>query len=154
MAVKGEISFTSDMHGELEGPRENQTSLIYEFNQKVSLNFEGGEIRHGSRKIMPFEVVKYIDKVTPLLYQIVGDGIVCPQVKITLFRIEEATGLEVAYFEVLLEDARIISINIWMPPIYIPDTEEIGHLEKVEIMARKVTWTFLDGGISHMEETF
>ncbi|RPI68101.1 MAG: type VI secretion system tube protein Hcp [Ignavibacteriales bacterium] len=155
MAVKGEISFKSEVHGELEGPRENKTSLIYEFSHEVYLPHEREENRtQGARRIMPFEIVKYIDRTTPLLYQIVCEGVVCSEVKITLFHIEEATGLEVAYFNYLLENARIISVKDWMPPIYVPDTEVIGHLEKVKILARRVTWEYLDGGITFMDEAF
>ena len=155
MAIKGEISFESELHGELEGPRENKSSLIYEFSQEVYLPQESEENRiQGMRRIMPFEVVKYIDKLTPLLYQIVSDGISCPKIKITLYRIEEATGLETPYFEYLLEEARIIYVKNWMPQIYDQNTEVIGHLEKVKILSKKVTWTFLDGGITYMDEAF
>ncbi len=155
MAVKGEILFNSELHGELQGPRENGTSLIYEFGHEVYLPHEGEENRiQGARRIMPFEIVKYIDKVTPLLYNIVCEGIVCPEIKITLFRIEEANGQEVAYFTYLLENARITSVKNWMPPTYIADNESIGHLEKVKILARKITWEYTDGGITYMDEAF
>ncbi|HEX9739237.1 MAG TPA: type VI secretion system tube protein TssD [Ignavibacteriaceae bacterium] len=153
MAVKGEISFRSDVHGELEGPRENKTSLVYEFSHEVYLPHEVEENRaQGARRIMPFEIVKYIDRITPLLYQIVCEGVICSEIKITLFRIEEATGLEVEYFNYILENARIVSVKNWMPPIYDPESVVIGHLEKVKILARRVTWDYLDGGITYTEE--
>ena len=155
MAVKGEISIkTADM-GELEGPRENKTSLIYEFKHEVYLPSESEENRlQGTRRITPFEIVKSIDRITPLLYNIVCSGVLCTDVMITLYRIAEQSGEEEQYFQYKLNDAKIVSVLNWMPPTYLPENETIGHLEKVKILARKFTWTYLDGGITHEEEAF
>ena len=155
MAVKGEISFKSDVHGELEGPNENKTSSVWEFSHEVYLPHEDEENRiQGARRITPFEIVKFIDRTTPLLYQIVCDGLICSEIKITLFRIEESTGFETAYFNYILEDARIVSVKTWMPPIYDTGSTSVPNVEKVKILARKVTWEYLDGGITFTDEAF
>lgn len=155
MAFKGEISFKTDDMGELEGPRENKTSLIYEFKHEVYLPFESEEnMLQGMRKITPFEIVKSIDRITPILYNIVCNGVKCTEVLITLYRIAEQSGEEEPYFKYQLNDAKIVSVQNWMPPTYVPETESIGHLEKVKILARKFTWTYIDGGITHIEEAF
>ena len=50
MAVKGEVLFKSQ-GATLEGPRENSTSLVYEFNHEVYLPFESEENKiQGSRR--------------------------------------------------------------------------------------------------------
>jgi type VI secretion system secreted protein Hcp len=155
MALAGEISFKSDVHGELEGPNENKSSSVWEFSHEVYLPHEGEENRiQGARRIMPIEIIKRIDRITPLLYQIVCEGTICSEIKLTLFNIEEATGFETAYFNYLLENARIISVKSWMPPLYNIETVTMPNLEKVKILARKVTWEYRDGGISYTDEAF
>ena len=155
MAIKGEILFKTEDLGELEGPRENKSSLIYEFSNEVYLPQESEENRiQGTRRFLPFEVVKYIDKITPLLYKILCEGMPCTEVKITLYRIEEATGLETEYFYYILEDARIISVKNWMPSAYDQDTEIVGHLEKIKILAKKFTCEFKDGGVTFTDQAF
>jgi type VI protein secretion system component Hcp len=73
MAVKGEILFKSSEFGDLKGPRENKSSLIYEFSHEVYLPHESAENRiQGMRRIGPFEIVKSIDRLTPQLYNILA----------------------------------------------------------------------------------
>jgi type VI secretion system secreted protein Hcp len=154
MAVKGEILFETET-GELEGPRENKTSLIFEFSQEVYLPGEVEENKvHASRRIGAFEVTKNIDRITPLLYKAVCEAELCTKVTITLYRIAEGSGEEEAYFRYVLEEARIVSVRNWMPPTFVQSTESIGHLEKIKILPRKISWEYLDGGILYLNEGF
>ncbi len=155
MAVKGEVFFKNHEGTELEGPRENKSSLVYNFKHSVYLPYEKEENKiQGSRKITAFELIKGIDQLTPQLYQMVCLGEMCKEVKITLYRIAMDKGDEEPYFHYTLEDAKVVSVENWMPPTYIPENEGVGHLEKVMILARKLTWEYLDGGIMYTEEAF
>jgi type VI secretion system secreted protein Hcp len=154
MAVKGEVLFKSSEFGDLEGPRENKSSLIYEFSHEVYLPHESEENRiQGMRRIGPFEIVKSIDRLTPQLYNILAVGMLS-EIHIKLYRIAEKFGEEEAYFNYILEEARIISIQNWMPPTYIPVSESIGHLEKIKIISRKITWEYIPDGIIYTETAF
>lgn len=153
MAVKGEVLFKDASGTELEGPRENKTSLVYEFNHEVYLPFETEENRiQGSRRMTAFELVKNIDSLTPQLYQISCNGATCKEITITLYRIAEETGTEQPYFTYTLKMARIVSVLNWMPPTYIPENEAIGHLEKIKIIAQQITWEYIEGGIIYSED--
>ncbi len=152
MAVKGEVLFKDASGTELTGPRENKTSLVYEFSHEVYLPFETEENRiQGSRRITAFELVKNIDSLTPQLYQISCNGTTCEEIKVTLYRIAEQSGEEEPYFNYLLTKARIVSVLNWMPPTYIPENESIGHLEKLKIIAQQITWEYLEGGVTYTE---
>lgn len=155
MAVKGEILFKNHEGNELKGPRENGTSLIYEFKHEVYLPYEKEENKiQGSRKITAFKIVKAIDELTPQLYQIVSTGQLCKEIKITLYRIGMETGNEVPYFYYTLKNAKVVSVLNWMNPTFDPDNEGVGHLEQVEMLAKEITWEFIEGGIMFTEIAF
>jgi len=155
MAVKGEITFKNHEGSELEGSRENNSSLVFEFNHEVYLPYDKEENKiQGSRRVSAFSIIKDIDKLTPQLYDIVCNGRKCTEIKIVLFRIAAETGEEEEYFNYLLEDAKIVSVENWMPSTKIEANENIGHLEKVTMLARKIAWKYLDGGIEYEEIAF
>jgi len=155
MAVKGEVLFKDHEGNVLKGPHENGSSFVWEFNHEVFLPSNNEEnMVQGFRKITAFEIVKMIDELTPLLYQIVCKGDICTEISITLFRISPETGGEEAYFNFLLKNAKIVSVRSWMYPVLDPGYINYGHMEKVKILAREFTWEYLKGGISYTEETF
>jgi type VI secretion system secreted protein Hcp len=155
MAVKGEIIFVDHEGNELEGPRDNKSSLVYEFNHEVYLPYEKEENKiQGSRKITAYSIVKAIDQLTPQLYRIVSNGSLCKSIKITLYRIGMESGEEEPYFTYTLKDAKIVSVSNWMPPTYDPKNEGVGHLEKVSILARNFEWKYIEGGIIYEEQAW
>ncbi|MCW8806375.1 MAG: type VI secretion system tube protein TssD [Ignavibacteriaceae bacterium] len=155
MAVKGEILIKNHEGNVLPGPRDNETSLVYEFNHEVYLPYEKEENKiQGSRKITAFEIVKAIDKLTPQLYAIVCNGMMCKEIKITLYRIGMESGEEEPYFYYNLKDAKIVSVKNWMPPTYITENEGVGHLEIIKMLAKEFEWEFIEGGITYLEQAF
>ena len=152
MAVKGEIIIKNHEGNELEGPRENHSSLVFDFNHTVYLPFDKEQNKiQGSRRISEFSIIKDIDQLTPQLYDIVCNGRKCTEVKIVLYRIAAETGEEEEYFNYLLEDAKIVSVVNWMPSTKIPENENQGHMEQVKFLAKKFTWKYLEGGIEYSE---
>ena len=152
MAVKGEIIIKNHEGNELEGPRENHSSLVFDFNHTVFLPFDKEQNKiQGSRRISEFSIIKDIDQLTPQLYDIVCNGRKCTEVKIVLYRIAAETGEEEEYFNYLLEDAKIVSVENWMPSTKIPENENQGHMEQVKFLAKKFTWKYLEGGIEYSE---
>ena len=153
MAVKGEIFITAD-GSEIEGSRENNSSLIFEFNHKVHLPYNQGlNVVQGHRRVSAFSLVKDIDKMTPQLYSVVDCGKIC-EILVKLYRIAIDTGEEEEYLNYKLEHARIVSIENWMPSTKIQSNENIGHLEKIEILAGVFICTYLPGGIEYEIRSF
>ena len=91
MAFKGEV-YIEGPDGPLEGPRENGTSLVYEFVHEVYLPYETETNRvQGSRRITAFSLTKDIDKITPVLFQYCCEGTKLKKVTIVLYKIKEAS---------------------------------------------------------------
>ncbi|TFH02786.1 MAG: type VI secretion system tube protein Hcp [Calditrichales bacterium] len=154
MAMKGEITIKNHEGTALEGPRENGSSLVFEYEHKVFLPFDQEENRvQGSRRIAGFKVTKDIDRLTPQLNEMVCLGRTCKEVVITLYKINDE-GDEKPYFTYTLENAKIVSVKNFMPSTKIAENENVGHLEQVEFLAKKFTWEFMEGGIIYSEEAF
>jgi len=140
MAFKGEL-LVEGPDGELEGPRENGTSMVYEYNHEVYLPYEMETNKvQGSRRITAFSLTKDVDKITPILYQYCCEGTKLPKVTIILYKIKEAS--EIPYFNYTLEHATIVSVKNVMPTTKLKKNENVGHLEEVKLMAEKFTWNF------------
>jgi type VI secretion system Hcp family effector len=133
MAFKGEVFFEGP-DGELQGPRDNGTSLVFEFNHEVYLPYDQEtNLVQGSRRLSAFSLTKEIDKVTPILFQYCCEGTTLPTVTIILYKIKEAS--EVPYFNFILGNARITSVNTLMPTTKKQENENVGHLEVIKILA-------------------
>jgi type VI secretion system secreted protein Hcp len=138
MAFKGEVLIEGP-DGALEGPRENGTSLVYEFVHEVYLPYETETNRvQGSRRITAFSLTKDIDKITPILYQYCCQGTKLKTVTIVLYKIKESQ--EVPYFNYILENVTIVAVRNFMPTTKSKENENVGHLEEVKFMAEKFTW--------------
>ena len=154
MAMKGELTVKNHEGTQLEGPRENGSSLVFEYEHKVYLPFDTEENKiQGSRRVGAFTLMKDVDKLTPQLYEMVEKGRTCKEVIITLYRINEE-GDEKPYFTYTLQDAKIVSVKNYMPSTKYLENENVGHLEKVEFLAKKFTWEYLEGGITATSESF
>ncbi len=154
MAMKGELTVKNHEGTQLEGPRENGSSLVFEYNHQVYLPFDAEENKiQGSRRIAAFTLIKDVDQLSPQLYEMVCLGRTCKEVSITLYRIN-SEGDEKPYFTYKLEDAKIVSVDDYMPSTKYVENENVGHLEKVRFLAKKFTWEYLEGGIIYTEESF
>lgn len=157
MPMKGEL-YVQDHEGkQLEGPRDNKSSLIFEFNHEVYLPYDKDENKPtGPRKITAFTVTKEIDKLTPLLYQMVSKGRNSKKIEIRLYRNapDDGSGELEHYFNYLFEDAKIISVENYMPFAKIKENEDLGHLEKIKFVAREIEWEFKKGNVKYREKTF
>jgi len=154
MAMKGEIKIKNHEGTDLEGPRENGSSLVFAFDHKVYLPYDKEENKiQGSRRIQAFKITKDIDRLSPQLYEIVCLGRTCKEVEIQLYKINEE-GDEKPYFKYLLEDATIVEVKNHMPSTKDEKNENVGHLEEVELLAKKFSWEFLEGGIIYQEIAF
>ena len=140
MAFRGEI-YVEGPDGEVEGPRPNKTSLIFEFNHEVFLPFDVEQnIVQGSRRLGAFTITKEIDRMTPILYKYCCEGATLPKVTIILYKIKEGQGSESPYFNFTLETTRIVSVKSRMPTTKEKKNENVGHLEEVQFLSESFTW--------------
>lgn len=102
----------------------------------------------GMRQHAPFMFEKEIDSTSPYLYKAVATGQTLKEAEIKWYRISDA-GQEEEYFNILLEDVKVISIS----PI-MHDTRNCpgtGHMESVALRYAKITWKYVDGNIQYTD---
>jgi len=152
MPMHGELLVQNHEGTQLEGNRENKSCLVSEFNHRVYRPFDVEENKlQGIRRLTAFTVVKDIDKLTPQLYEMACKGRNCKKIEIKLYRTAKDTGDEEEYFNYILEDAKIISVENYMPSTKYTETENIGHMEKIEFLAKSFMWKYLEGGVEYTE---
>lgn len=150
MAIRGEVIFKG-----IKGPREDESSVIYAFNQKCSLSMDRYTgIPTSSRAYEPFTVLKEINRATPELWKALTTGQILDSVEITLYEIAKETGTETAYFKYTLKKARITSITDYMPSTFDDTGNIIGHLEEVAMLANEYDWEHMTESTEHADYNF
>jgi type VI secretion system secreted protein Hcp len=102
----------------------------------------------GKRQHKPLTVVKAIDKATPLLYQALVNNETLSSVELKFYRTPERGGAPEHYYTISLQNASISSLRNWKPNTRDLSADRAGDLEEVSFTYQKITWTFVDGGIT------
>jgi len=100
----------------------------------------------GKRNHAPLLIEKEFDSSSPYLYKSVATGQTLMSAEIKWYRINDA-GQEVEYFNMFLENVRIVGISPVMHNIKDQSKEKHNHLECVEFRYEKITWKHNDGNI-------
>lgn len=95
----------------------------------------------------PLTVVKHIDKATPGLHKALTTGEKIEEVTLDFYRIDPSTRAETKYYVISLVDARVTSIELFMPMTFLPQNESFGHMEKVSFVYRSVQWEWIPDDI-------
>jgi type VI secretion system secreted protein Hcp len=88
-------------------------------------------------------IVKEFDYSSPYLYKAVATGQALEKAELKFYKINDA-GQEVEYFNILLENVRIVSVS---PAMASPEDTNNNHLETIELRYEKITWKHNDGNI-------
>lgn len=104
----------------------------------------------GARIHAPMVLVKEYDSSSPYLYKAVTSGQTLLSAEIKWYRINHA-GQEEEYFNMLLENVKVVSIAPIMHNVKNPATEKFNHMESVQLRYEKITWTYRDGNIIHSD---
>jgi type VI secretion system secreted protein Hcp len=115
-------------HG-LHLPTDNNTGKITGTRVHSALTFE-----------------KEFDSSSPYLYKAVAKGQTLKSAEFKWYRINDA-GQEVEYFNMLLENVKVVSIFPHMLDVKNPATEKHNHLECISLRYEKITWKHCDGNI-------
>lgn len=100
----------------------------------------------GTRVHSPLTFEKEFDSSSPYLYKAVAHGQTLKFAEFRWYRINDA-GQEVEYFNMLLEDVKVVSICPLMHDVKNPATEKHNHLESVSLRYDRITWKYCDGNI-------
>jgi type VI secretion system secreted protein Hcp len=125
---EGSIEILSFGHG-LHIPTDSATGKITGTRQHAPLNFQ-----------------KEFDSSSPYLYKAIATGQTLKSAEFKWYRINDA-GQEIEYFNMLLENVKVVSSAPHMLDIKNPATEKHNHLENVAMRYVRITWKYCDGNI-------
>ncbi|POT56873.1 type VI secretion system tube protein Hcp [Citrobacter amalonaticus] len=100
----------------------------------------------GTRQHAPLNFQKEFDSSSPYLYKAIATGQTLKSAEFKWYRINDA-GQEVEYFNMLLENVKVVSSAPHMLDIKNPATEKHNHLENVAMRYERITWKYCDGNI-------
>ena len=100
----------------------------------------------GTRQHAPLNFQKEFDSSSPYLYKAIATGQTLKSAEFKWYRINDA-GQEVEYFNMLLENVKIVSSAPHMLDIKNPAPEKHNHLENVAMRYERITWKYCDGNI-------
>jgi type VI secretion system secreted protein Hcp len=142
-AIQGEILGSCTIEG-----REGNI-VAYSFGHNIiSPRDAASGLPTGKRQHSPLKILKEIDKSSPLLYQALVRNENLTRVKLKFYRISDKTGLEELYFTIELLNASISSITPSFPTAFLSQNDSYRHMETIAFCYQKITWTWVDGGIT------
>ena len=104
----------------------------------------------GTRLHAPLVIEKEFDSSSPYLYKAVTTGQTLKTAEFKFYRINDA-GQEVEYFNITLDNVKLVRVAPLMHDIKDPSREKHNHLERIEFRYEKITWTYKDGNIIHSD---
>ncbi|WP_049292296.1 Hcp family type VI secretion system effector [Franconibacter helveticus] len=105
----------------------------------------------GTRVHTALSFEKEFDSSSPYLYKAVATGQTLKSAEFKWYRINDA-GMEQEYFNMLLENVKIVSVCPLMHDIKNPTTEKHNHLESISLRYERITWKYCDGNIIFSDE--
>ncbi len=89
---------------------------------------------------------KEFDSSSPYLYKAVAKGQTLKSAEFKWYRINHA-GQEEEYFNMLLENVKVVSVCPVMYDVKNPAAEKHNHLESVSLRYERITWKYCDGNV-------
>lgn len=101
----------------------------------------------GVRVHTPLTVVKVIDKATPGFHKALVTGENLPTVILRWYRNDPLSAEEVEYYTITLKNARVVSMEPFMPMSFLPENESFRHMEKVIFVYEEIEWHWIPDSI-------
>ncbi|MFG6654565.1 Hcp family type VI secretion system effector [Scandinavium sp. M-37] len=98
----------------------------------------------------PFSFDKEVDSSSPYLYKAVTTGQKFKSAEVKFYRINDA-GQEAEYFSTMMEGVKLVSVCPMMLDVKNSRYEKHNHIELIELVYEKITWTYKDGNIIHSD---
>jgi type VI secretion system secreted protein Hcp len=152
MALNAYLKLKGHKCGEVKGSvtqkgRENKIMVIAVSHDIVSPRDAASGLPTGKRMHKPFVITKELDKSSPLLYNILVHNENITEWELQFWQ-PSATGAEKQHYSIKLLNANIASIDFRMANNKHPDLMKFSEYEEVAFTYQKITWTWVDGGIT------
>ncbi|BDS23546.1 TPA: Hcp family type VI secretion system effector [Enterobacter asburiae] len=100
----------------------------------------------GTRLHSPLTFEKEFDSSSPYFYKAVATGQTLKSAEFKWYKINDA-GQEVEYFNMFLENVRVVSVNPVMHNCKEPSMQIHNHNEGIQLRYEKITWKYCDGNV-------
>lgn len=104
----------------------------------------------GTRVHNAFEFTKEVDASTPYLYKAATTGQTLKRAEFKFYRINDG-GQEVEYYNITLDNVKVVKVAPLMHDVKDPAKEKFNHLEQLELRYETITWKYLDGNVQHAD---
>ena len=151
-ALNAYLYITGEKTGQVKGSvtqagRENSIMIIA-FEQMTKA--EMGSVT-GKWNVGQIVITKEVDKSSPVLRQMMNTNERIKEATIRFWQ-PSASGKEIQHYTVKLTQARIVSMKTVMANNKLPSNMQLKEYEEITIVYGRAEWTWMDGGITTVEE--
>ncbi|MEB6380973.1 type VI secretion system tube protein Hcp [Leclercia adecarboxylata] len=139
--IKGSVD-AQDREGSIE-------ILSFSHGVLVPTDSNTGKIT-GTRLHSPLTFEKEFDSSSPYFYKAAVTGQTLKSAEFKWYKINDA-GQEVEYFNMLLENVRVVSVNPVMHNCKEPALQIHNHNEGIQLRYEKITWKYCDGNVQYSD---
>ena len=152
MALNAYVNLKGQKQGDIKGSvtqkgREGKIQVIAVSHDIQSPRDPASGLPTGKRMHKPFVITKELDKSTPLLFSALVNNENITELEVQFWR-PSATGAEQQHYTIKLTNANIASVSSRMPNNKNPDLMKYETYEEIAFTYQKITWTWVDGGIT------
>lgn len=120
------------------------TTEIYAFGHNIHIPYDPASgIPTGPKTHTPLQIYKAVDKISPLLNQVMVANEVLTKFELDFWRSNAQSGGEEKYFRIILEKAKIVKITPSMANNRITENMPLQVAETVSFTYSSITWESL-----------
>jgi type VI secretion system secreted protein Hcp len=151
MAMPCFVTVEGEKQGAIDGScdiKDREKSILaYAIDHKVSMPTDPHTgLSSGKRIHGPVSLIKEFDKASPKLFQALCTGEHLKKVEIKYFRVAK-DGKEEHYFTQTLSDAIVVSMEPFVPTVFLKENESYRHMEKVGFTYSKIKMAWVPDGV-------
>jgi type VI secretion system secreted protein Hcp len=157
MALNAYLKLKGQKHGEVKGSvtqkgREGKIMVIAASHEVLSPRDSSSGQATGKTEHKPFVITKELDKSSPILYDMLVNNENITDWDLQFWRPSSGSstgaGVEKQHYKVKLTNARIVDISFHMLNNKNPDLTRYAEYEEIAFVYEKITWIWVDGGIT------
>ena len=142
---------TGQVKGSVTQKGRENSIMVIAFEQMTKMEMGSATGVTGKRNVGPIIITKEVDKSSPLLRQILNTNESIKEAIIQFWQ-PSASGKESQHYTVKLTQARIVSMKTVMLNNKIPSNMQLKEYEEITISYGRAEWTWMDGGITTVED--
>ncbi len=129
MEMEGEV--TGPIYGNCTAPGREDTIVVVGYEHNIYRPYDPlSGFPTQERQHTPLTIVKYTDRTTPTLYEVLCEGELLTDIKLSFYR-RDAQNAVVLYYEIILTNAHIVDIKASYP-----------NLETISFTYQTIEWNW------------